>query len=716
MRLNVYFRRLKKYKFLISFGMTNHLQEQAEAETHQDNSQSIAGAQHDENQSIMNDAADDNNSESVGEQYLESAAEPIHIDMESDAMETTTEEAEHLLEVENPVEQLEMDVVEDEENSCFETGEETGEELAPEPVIPRKPDVDYASFTRSELVELLRQLLDKNDTDAIRKDVVDAIKFQFYRKLKAEEELKRAEYIENGGTDDNYVYEEDEQELILKNLLSRYREIRNAQTEVLEADKQKNLEEKFKIIEELKELAKSSDSISGTFQNFRELQNRWRAIGLVPQSEVKNLWDTYHHYVELFYDYIKINKDLRDLDFKRNLEAKIKLCEKTEALLFETSVVDAFRQLQTYHEQWREIGPVPQEMRVEIWERFKAVSSQINKKHQGYFDNLKEIQKKNKEAKEALCTKIEEIIQRPMNSSNQWRKNSLEIIEIQKLWNTLGHVNKKDDYKLFKRFHSLCNNFFNLKREFTDHEKEEQNNNLQLKQDLCVQAEALKDSTEWKTTTEEFIQLQNKWKEIGGVPPKYHESVWKRFRKACDYFFEQKSRYFSSVDSEYDNNLKAKQALIEQIKKFEQSKNPQDSFEQLKEFQRQWSEIGYVPIKHKKKIQDEYRDVINKQFDSLRMDDSERNRLRYKNKIETMVSVPKSRGKLDFERDRLMRKFQQLQSDLVVWENNIGFFSKSKKSEAMVASVQSMIEQGKAEMQELEEKIRIIDSVNDTKA
>jgi len=697
--------------------MINHLQEQAGNEIGQNNLQSTDDIQINEIQTIEIDTSDDNNSESVGEQEIEPVAELVHTDMEDGAMETIVENVEPVQEGEYPEEQEETEIIEDEKESYpeIDVEEDTSEGGDDEPDSVGDSNVNYAGFTRKELVEHLRILLDTGNMNTIRKNV-DVIKFQFYRKLKSEEELKRAEYIENGGVEDSYVYEEDEQELILKNLLNRYREVRNVQTEILDAEKQKNLEEKFKIIEDLKELAKSSDSISGTFQQFRELQNRWRSIGLVPQNEVKNLWDTYHHYVELFYDYIKINKDLRDLDFKRNLEAKIELCEKTEELLLDPSTVDAFRKLQTYHEQWREIGPVPQEMRVEIWDRFKAVSSQINRKHQDYFDNLKETQNKNKEAKEILCTKIEEIIQQPVTSSSQWRKNAQEIIEIQKLWNTIGHANKKDNHKLFKRFHSLCDNFFNLKRKFTGQEKEEQNNNLQLKQDLCVQAEALKDSTEWKATTEEFIQLQNKWKEIGSVPTKYHESIWKRFRKACDYFFEQKAKYQSSVDSEYDSNLKAKRALIEQIRNFEQSKNPQESFEQLKEFQRQWSEIGFVPMKYKKKIQDEYRDVINRQFDSLRMDDGERNRMKYKNKIETMVSAPKSRGKLDSERDRLMRKFQQLQSDLVVWENNIGFFSKSKKSEAMVASVQNMIEQGKAEMLDLEEKIRIIDSVNDDNA
>ena len=389
------------------------------------------------------------------------------------------------------------------------------------------------------------------------------------------------------------------------------------------------------------------------------------------------------------------------------------MCEKAEALLLAPSIVNAFHILQTYHDQWREIGPVPQEMRVEIWERFKAISAQVNKKHQEYFENLKETSKKNKDAKESLCAKVEEISVRPMNSSNQWRKNALEIVEIQKLWNTIGHASKKDDHKLFKRFHTLCDRFFSQKREFSISERKEQENNLQLKQDLCVQAEALKDSTEWKVTTEEFIQLQHKWKEIGSVPPKQRESIWQRFRKACDYFFEQKAKHHSSVESEYDNNLKTKRILIDQIKNFVQTKNPEECFEQLKEFQRQWSAIGFVPHKYKKKIQDEYRQAINKQFDSLRLNDSERERLQFKNKIETMVSTPQSRIKLSSERSKLMNRYQQLQSDLVVWENNIGFFSKSKKSENMIANVQRMIEDGKAEMKELKEKIKYIDSLEE---
>lgn len=669
--------------------MTNHSQEHAGYGTDQDNVQMNNNVQDQEEQSV--------DGISAGE---------VHMPREADEVESTATVQDDSVAVdenrignkdETPAVQQE-EILQDEEVSG------TGS------VQTTKESPDLTLYGREELVEYLRELVEQNDFDTLKNEV-DAIKFQFYRKLKNENEQKRLAYVENGGAESEYVYEEDANELILKNLLNKYRELRNVQNEQLETEKQKNLEEKLQIIEELKELVNNTESIGGTFQAFRDLQSRWRSIGLVPQSEVKNLWETYHHHVEIFYDYIKINKELRDLDFKRNLEMKLELCEKAERLLLDPSVINAFHTLQAYHDQWREIGPVPQEMRVEIWERFKAASTQVNRKHQEHFENLKEAQKKNLEAKEALYAKVEEIILQPMNSMAQWEKSAKEIIEAQKFWNTIGGIPRKDNSRVYRQFHHLCDKFFNQKRDFFSKEKEDQENNLQLKEDLCVQAEAIKDSTEWKPATEEMINLQKRWKEIGSVPAKHRNSIWKRFRSACDYFFEQKNKHFSSVDSEYDKNLKAKQELIDRVRTFSHTNDAEADFEQLKEFQRQWSELGYVPIKYKKKIQEEYREAINKQFDALRLNDSERNRLRYRNKIEHMKTAPQSRNKIDSEREKLIRKYQQIQGDLVVWENNIGFFSKSKNSEAMIANVQRMIEQGRSEIREIEEKIKMIDTM-----
>ncbi|MDR2040136.1 MAG: DUF349 domain-containing protein [Bacteroidales bacterium] len=717
--------------------MTNHPKEQSGIVDGQDNPQETNDVQMPEGQSVKEDNTDQTSTDIVPENPENDSIAPENViasdDINIEKSSSEVEDEEPLADLpdetgngmpENPeitdavqdtteaAEDISSDIPEDTSAKEEEEEEEEVQEILDNTQEKEVEVIDYSEYDREKMVERLRKLVDHGEVDAI-KDEIDTIKFHFYKKLKAENDLKRKDYVENGGKEDDFVYEEDAQELILKSLLNKYREMRNVQREQLEVEKQQNLEEKLKIIEELKELTNSSDSIGDNFQSFRDLQNRWRTIGLVPQSEVKNLWETYHHYVEVFYDYIKINKELRDLDFKRNLEAKINLCEKAEALMLDDSVINAFHVLQTLHDQWREIGPVPKEMRTEIWERFKAASSQINKKHQEHFENQKELQQKNLEAKEALIEKVEEIAQRPMTTMSQWEKNSKEIIEIQKLWNTIGYTSKKDNSKLYKRFHASCDDFFNRKREFFGNEKVEQENNLQLKEDLCVQAEALKDSTEWKSATEDMINLQKKWKEIGSVPAKYRESIWKRFRSACDYFFEQKAKHFSSVDSEYENNLKAKQDLIKRIQDFAHSNDAEKNFEQLKEFQREWSEIGFVPIKYKKKIQEEYRNAVNKQFDSLKLDKKDRNLLMYKNKIENLKTTSQSRGKLDSERDKMVRKYQQLQNDLIVWENNIGFFSKSKNSEAMIANVERMIEQGRIDMKELEEKIRLIDNLDD---
>jgi len=377
-------------------------------------------------------------------------------------------------------------------------------------------------------------------------------------------------------------------------------------------------------------------------------------------------------------------------------------------------VVNAFHALQNFHDQWREIGPVPKEMRVEIWERFKSVSSQINKKHQEYFESQKETQKQNLEAKEALCVRVEEIGQQTLKTISQWEKKSKEIVEIQKLWNSIGFTMKKDNIKMYKRFQSVCDDFFNRKRDFYKTEKTEQDHNLQSKEDLCVQAEALKDSTDWNASTETIIRLQKTWKEIGNVPAKYRDPIWQRFRAACNYFFEQRTKHFSPSDSEYDQNLKAKQDLVSRIQQFVPFDHPEKNLEQLKNFQREWNEIGFVPIKHKKKIQDEFHSVISKQFDSLNLNEKDRDMSHLKLKIEHPTTTA-PHGKI--ERSKLMRQYKQLQSDLIVWENNIGFFSKSKNSKsnssnAMIASVERMIEEGRNEIKELKNKIEMIDQLD----
>lgn len=574
-----------------------------------------------------------------------------------------------------------------------------------------EPSEDYSQFSKHELVQKLDHILSSVPIEKIRLSV-ESIKINFYKKHKADLDKLRKE-AEESGEETIFTPEPDPLEERLKELLKKYRDLKSEFNHKLELEKQKNLKEKYRIIEEIKELVNKKESINDTFHQFRELQNQWRAIGVVPQQNIKDLWDTYHHYVEIFYDFIKINKELRDLDLKKNLEAKLGICEKAEELLLEPSIIKAFRVLQKLHEQWREVGPVPQEMKTEIWERFKAITSKINKKHQEYFESLKQTQKKNLESKTILSERAEEISNTEIKSPKEWEQFYQEMIELQKIWRTIGFAPKKDNNRIYNRFRTACDSFFARKREYFAHNKEEQNNNLQLKTDLCIQAESLMDSTEWRATTEDLINLQKKWKEIGPVPRKHSDQIWKRFRAACDHFFENKAKHFNTIDSQYDENLKLKNTLIDEIVAFVPSDDTEENFQKLKDFQRRWSEIGFVPLKNKEEVQKRYREAINRHFDNLKVDDTRKNLLKFKNKIENISTKPKGDRKLLMERDKSINRLKQLESDIVVWENNIGFFAKSKNADSMIEEVKRKIQQARDEIKLIEEKVRMIDSMDD---
>jgi hypothetical protein len=572
--------------------------------------------------------------------------------------------------------------------------------------------VNYSTLSKEELIALLKEMLDTRPIETIINEV-ENIKINYYKKHKAEIEKKRKAFVEQGGELDDFQVEDDPFENEIKEQLRRYRDLKGEYNKSQDEHKHVNLDEKYKIIDEIKELVKNKESINRTFQEFRDLQKRWRTIGPVPQQNVKDLWETYHHHVEAFYDYIRINQELRDLDLKKNLESKIHLCEKAEELMFEPNVVNAFKVLQELHDQWREIGPVPAEMRVEIWNRFKEATSKINKKHQEYFVSLKNEQKSNLDAKNALCEKAEELSNMEIKSNKDWATCSHELMELQKVWKTIGFAPKKDNAKIYKRFRDACDAFFNRKREFYGVFKEEQNNNLQLKTDLCVQAESLKESTEWKKTTEELILLQQRWKEIGPVPHKQSDRVWKRFRTACDTFFERKSKHFSEIDNSFGSNLLKKLELIKQIENFTLGDNASESLDKLKDFQRQWSEIGFVPLKDKEEIHEKYREAINKKFDELHIDDSHRNMLKFKNKLESYLEKPNGIQRIRQEREKYITRLKQMESDIVLWENNIGFFARSKNAESMIREVEQKIENTRESIELLNHKISLIDDLDD---
>lgn len=600
-----------------------------------------------------------------------------------------------------PIDLEEEPMTDDEEDDESNIDEEEGEKL----------NIDFSNLSKEELVQTLKQLFDEKPIYKIKAEI-ESIKSIFYRKHKADVERQRKSFVEAGGDIAQFVAAEDNAEIQIKELLKIYRDERTKYNHDIEQQKQHNLEQKLQIIEQIKELVNNSEDVNRTFQEFRQLQQKFREIGPIPQANLNDLWENYHHHVQNFYDFIKINKELRDLDLKKNLEEKISLCEKTEELLLEPSVVNAFKKLQKFHEQWREIGPVPRENQNEIWERFKEATGKINKKHQEHFEGLRDEQKKNLDAKTLLCEKAEELASMVIKGNKDWNQRSKEMIELQKVWKTIGFAPKKDNNKIYERFRTACDAFFGHKREFYVDARELQQNNLQLKTELCIQAESLKDSNEWKKTTEDLINLQKRWKEIGPVPRKHSEELWKRFRAACDYFFNQKSQHFSKVDNSYDNNLKAKEALIADIEAFVISEDVEANLNALKDFQRRWAEIGFVPIKHKEDIQKRYRAAINKHFEQLNIEESKRNLLRFKSKIDGAHGNARQENKLRNERDKLFNRLRQLENDIALWENNIGFFARTKNAESMIQEVERKIKKAKEEIVLLEEKIKLIDQLD----
>jgi len=592
-------------------------------------------------------------------------------------------------------------------DNASNTGEETIAE-GQEAEDMELPPVDYSGFQKAELVETLALIIENRPPAEIRNDV-DRIKVFFYKKLKLEAEERKNKFLEGGGTLEEYRSWVDPLEARVKHLLEKYREKKTDFNRVQEAEKYENLRKKYDIIDKIKELVNREESINKTFQEFRFLQNEWHSIGVVPQNALKDLWENYHHHVEIFYDYIKINKELRDLDLKKNLELKVQLCEKAEELLLEPNAVNAFRFLQDYHNQWREIGPVPPESKNEIWERFKEATSQINKRHHEYFEKQKDDQRKNLDAKMALCEEVEAINLLEIMNFRDFDEKAEKVVALQKMWRTIGFAPKKQNNKVYQRFRDACDSFFEKKRGFYASNKEIQQNNLQRKIELCIQAEALQDSTDWKVTSDALIRIQKDWKEIGPVPRKQSEKCWKRFRKACDHFFNKKTEFFAELDTSYEDNLKAKLAVIEELEQFEPGADVQAAFDRLKEIQRKWTEIGFVPFNMKDEITIRYRNALNKEFDKLKIGDEDKSILKYKSKLDNLKVNPKASRKIRNERDKFFTKIKQLESDIVLWENNIGFFTKSANADTMIREVEEKISNAKKMIKTLEEKVKMID-------
>ena len=583
-----------------------------------------------------------------------------------------------------------------------ETAEEAeADQLAEEQ--KSSPEEKFAGKSKEELVGLFARMLEEQPVQSIRRDV-EALKIAFYRLRRAEVEAARRRFIEEGGAEEEFTPPVDGAEVQLKELFREYRHRRDIFIANLEAEKEANYKIKLGIIEELKELVNSDETINNTFTKFRELQQRWKETGIVPQQYVKDLWETYNLHVENFYNFIKINKELRDLDLKKNYEQKVALCEQAEALLLEPSVVDAFHKLQKLHDEWRETGPVANEFKEALWERFKAASSRINKAHQEHFEALKAEQVRNLELKTQLCVATEELSAQPLTTRKEWNRASDRLLEIQKTWKTIGFAPKKDNNRIYERFRTACDRFFEAKRQFYAGLKAEMEHNLQLKTEICEAAESLAGSEEWKKTTDELIALQARWKQIGAVSRRHSDAVWKRFRAACDRFFERKSAHFASVDGEQEENLRRKLALLDEMAAADVKAG---GYEVIRDFQRRWGEIGFVPIKQKEAIQKRYKAAVDALFNALRGSERDRSMNRFREKVSTLKASGDRR--LRSERERLYNKVRQLEQEIALLENNIGFFAKSKNAETLVADVRAKIDRAREEMAATIEKVKLID-------
>ena len=586
------------------------------------------------------------------------------------------------------------------------------------------PSVNYSEKSLAELADLFMELARNPDRMKMNKEA-EAIKSAFYKNLMKEKAAAGIALPEDGVSEpsDSDTAEQEaaagqeeeagkqpeispeeagsvsenpfaEIERGFKALYNAYRKERAEYNREQEKEREHNLELKEAVIRDLKALLEKQEDVNMTFPEFREIQNRWRAVGPVPVQSFRDLNDTYQLYVEQFYDMVKINRELRDLDFKKNLEVKTGFCEQAEKLAENENVVEAFKELQKLHEQWKEYGPVAKEFRESIWDRFKAATSVINKKYQAHFEGLKEQHAENLAAKTGLCEKVEEIASKENISASEWNVLSKQIEEIQKEWKTIGFATKKENQKIYDRFRAACDKFFGRKREFYAGYKENINANLEKKIALCEEAEALKSSTEWKKTAAKLIELQKQWKEIGAVPRKKSEQLWKRFRAACDEFFNERDKN-AKPENDFYGNLKAKQRLVEEIGAYVLSGDEDADTEAMNAFMQRWQEIGFVPFKEKDAIAGKYKEAIQSKFGEL---------VSKSHKSGRYSRTPKS------AKERLVQKYLKKEQDITTYENNIGVFAMSKNSEPLIKQMQERIDQAKKELKELEEQIRALDS------
>ncbi len=560
--------------------------------------------------------------------------------------------------------------------------------------------------TKEEVIERLQEL--NQQEDLINKSILDSIKQTFYRFRNAEIENARKTFIENGGNPEEFVSPKDELEEQFKEIMSAIRDKRNAIKAEEEQEKQGNLEKKLAIIERMKELTESSEEANKSYNEFKKLQSEWNEIKNVPANQINELWKSYQLYTEKFYDLIKLNNEFREYDFKKNQEIKIHLCETAEKLAEEEDVISAFHQLQKLHQEFRETGPVAKEQREEIWARFKAASTIVNRRHQQHFESIKEKEQRNLDEKTVICEIVESMEYDKMHTFQDWHDKTEEILALQAKWKTIGFAPQKMNTKIFERFRSACDEFFKRKSEHFKSLKVNMNENLEKKKQMCEKAEALKDSTDWKATAEILTKLQKEWKEIGPVAKKHSESIWKRFVSACDYFYEQKNKAESSHKAIEVENLEKKKTIIANLTEFNEMDPDNINAEAIRQLTKEWNAIGHVPFKEKDRIYKQYRTLVDSLFNKLNISASQKKLKNFKSNISN------KENNIYREREKLVRAYENMKSEIQTYENNLGFLnSASKKGNSLVQEMNRKVEKLKADLNLILKKIEVIDeSIN----
>lgn len=595
----------------------------------------------------------------------------------------------------------------EEDKQTAEVSEPVLMETSAEEAIQEEKPVEAAQKpSKEEILAKLKEI--SADVENAGKQAIDGLKQAFYKLHNAEQDAAKELFIEKGGVAENFTATVDVVEEEFKNVMSVIKEKRGALSAEQEKQKELNLQIKLSIIEELKELVESPDDTNKSYTEFKKLQQQWNEVKLIPQAKVNELWKSYQLYVEKFYDLLKLNNEFREYDFKKNLEIKSHLCEAAEKLADETDVVSAFHQLQKLHQEFRDTGPVVKELRDEIWNRFKAASTAVNRRHQQFFEGLKEVEQNNLDQKTVICEIIEAIDYTELNNFAAWDNRTQEVIALQNKWKTIGFAPQKMNVKIFERFRKACDDFFRKKGEFFKSLKEGMNASLEQKRILCEKVESLKDSTDWKTTAEELTKLQKEWKTIGPVSKKYSDAIWKRFISACDYFFEQKNKATSSQRSVEIDNLNKKKEIIEKLSAIEEKMDTDEATQLVRELMKEWNGVGHVPFKEKDRLYKQYHGQVDRLFDQFNISAASKKLNNFRSNINNIQEG--SPQALYREREKLVRAADAMKNELQTYENNLGFLTtSSKKGNNLLTELNRKVEKLKADIELVKQKIKVID-------